>query len=137
MKLPQILARILLVMVLPLLLACSKPAPDAETSQNIDSLSAGSDDLNDELALPHENELLGIWADGKYPATVDLLDPKTGKLESLAMEVEVQGGEVIRLLYPGGASLDGADFEPVLLDVEGFAELETETGKLYKVQLER
>lgn len=115
---------------------CKKQLPDAESTQNVDSLGA-ADTLSGELTLPHEDDMVGIWPDGTYTAAVTYVDPENAKQQDFTLKVHVLAGEVVEIEYPGSASLDRSEFDPALLDAEGYAEIETETGKLYKIQVTR
>lgn len=78
----------------------------------------------------------GHRKDDTYTATVEYYNPSTGYYKTYTLNVEVENGEVTVIYFPNGGYLDSSSIYPSELDEDGYAEIEGEEGKIYKVQID-
>ncbi|MCZ2845125.1 MAG: hypothetical protein O2U61_01285 [Candidatus Bathyarchaeota archaeon] len=74
--------------------------------------------------------------DGIYTATVDYYNSKTGYITTYTLEVEIEDNEIITIYFPKGGYLDQFDFWSTELDEDGYAEVETDDGRYFDVQID-
>ncbi len=73
--------------------------------------------------------------DGIHCAEVSYYNPKTGRKSDYILEVEVEDGELTKILWPNGGWLDDDHFSPEELDEDGWCEIETDRGIEHEIQI--
>ncbi|MGC4103751.1 hypothetical protein [Ferruginibacter sp.] len=80
----------------------------------------------------HAGELK--YPDGKYCATVDYHNPRTGTESSYILKVDIESCELIKIYWPNGGWLDNSHFTPTDIS-DGTASFESDLNVEYTVSL--
>ncbi len=76
---------------------------------------------------------------GEYIAEVSYINDKTGHEADYTLNVHVKDNRVTRIDFPDGGYIDSDDFDPVLLDEDGYTiyyfSLHDDNDKVYNVHI--
>ena len=103
-----------------------------------------SDDEGENIENESEDENLAETKnidDGTYDASVAYYNPKTGYSATYNLEVNVEGGEVVRINFPKGGWLDDdvhpseSRLSPAELNEYSEATMEDENGRTFEIKI--
>ena len=115
------------------LLSC-KPKR-SESQENIQPVSSEQTITTTE-SYSSEPETTDGYKDGDYCATIEYYNSSTGASSTYTLEVEVEGGELVRINWTNGGWLDSSHFSPPEVDADGSCSFSTYDGKDYEVQID-
>lgn len=91
-----------------------------------------------------DNELFSVndtsgcdIVDGTHTAHVHYYNPRTAFGAVYTLDVEVKDGKVIQINFPNGGWLDDSHVLPTQVDVNGKAILADDSGRVYKIHIDR
>ena len=87
------------------------------------------------ISTEHEPIIDEESLNGNYCAEVSYYNPNTGTKNEYVLEVEVEDGELTKILWPNGGWLDNDHFSPEELDEDGWCEIETDRGIEHEIQI--
>jgi hypothetical protein len=101
-----------------------------------DNSSYTSSNSNNDTYSSHNNsetEKDG-YADGTYYASVKYDNPETGTQSSYTLNVEIEGGELVKIYWPNGGWLDDTHFSPPDIS-DGSTSFTSDRGVEYTVKI--
>jgi len=115
-----------------------------EYSSEIDNNYNENENNENEDENENENEIdiESKFPDGSYDAIVYYKNPETQYSATYTLEVDVEGGEVIKINFPKGGWLDDSvhpeesRLYPEEIDENGDALLQDENGRTFEVHIE-
>jgi hypothetical protein len=112
--------------------------PSAEEYNTSDSaiLSESSNSVpSSDVEQAGETTPAASYEDGTFCADVDFYNPNTGTRNSYTLNVEIENGEVTKILWPNGGWLDDDHFTPEALDDNNQCSFETDRGYQYDIEV--
>jgi major membrane immunogen (membrane-anchored lipoprotein) len=119
-----------MIATLLLLISCSDNEKDPITKNTNTETAQSESTYNSSTDAEATNK------DGTYSATVEYNNPETGYTATYTLDVEVEDGQVTQIIFPKGGWLDDDHITPADIDEDGHAEVYSEDGKTYDVQID-
>lgn len=93
------------------------------------------DYVEDDNEEEEEDPYACNYSDGYHLATVDYYNPETEYSATYDLNVDVEGCEVTKIVFPRGGWLDDDHIIPADLDAWGTCTIYGEEGKIYEIQI--